>query len=81
MMRDLDRNSEHVDVWLGHQLLVVREHPADPERFACGTRGFRAVRAQCADFVVRQRTQGRDVGGGGPTPGGADTDDPDAQLR
>jgi hypothetical protein len=23
MVRDLDRNRDHVDVWLGHQLLVV----------------------------------------------------------
>ena len=81
MVRDLDRHRDHVDVWLGHQLLVVREHRADPEHFACGARRFRALRAQRADLVVRQRAQRRDVGGGGPTPGGADTDDPDAQLR
>jgi len=39
------------------------------------------VRAECPDLVVRQRAQCRDVGGGGPAPDGADTDDPDTQLR
>jgi len=79
MLRDLDRHRDHVDVRLGHQLLGVREHRAHAEHFACGTCRIGAVRAQRADLVVRQCPQRRDVGGGGPTPGGADTDDPDAQ--
>jgi hypothetical protein len=30
MVRDLDRNRDHIDAGLGHQLLVVCEHRADP---------------------------------------------------
>ena len=79
MVRDLDRDGHHVDVWLGHQLLVVREHRADPECFAGCAGGFHVVRAERGDLVVRQRPQCRDVSGGGPAPNRADPDDPDTQ--
>src|SRR5205085_9110623 len=81
MLRDLDRHRDDVDVSLRQQLLVVREHLAYSECFPRGTRGFRAVRAQRADFVVGQHTECGDVSGGGPPAGGTDTDDPDTQLR
>src|SRR5438477_1820054 len=81
MMRDLDRDRDHVDVRLGHQRLVVLKHCLNPERFPCGTRRLGAVCAQGPDLVVRKRLQGWDVGGCRPTSGGADADDPDAQLR
>ena len=35
---DLDGYRDHVDIWLCDQLLVVREHRADPEHIARGTR-------------------------------------------
>src|SRR5713226_9191164 len=37
---DLVAVTVKVDVWVGPQLLVVREHCADPEHFAGCTRGF-----------------------------------------
>ena len=81
MVRDLDRHRDYVDVWLGHEPLMVREHRGDPEQVAYGTGGLGTVRAECADLVVRQRAQCWDVGGGGPAAGGADADDPDANRR
>ena len=66
---------------LSNQLLVVGEHRAHPEHFPGRARGFRAVRAQRPDLVVRQRTQCRDVRGGSPAPDRADPDDPDTQHR
>jgi hypothetical protein len=81
MVRDPDRHSDHLNIWLGHQLLVVREHRADAEHFAYFARGLRGVRAECPDLVVGQRAQRRDVGGGGPAPDRAHPDDPDTQSR
>src|SRR3989475_6877397 len=81
MVRDLARNSDQIDVWLAHQLLVVREYHGDPEPFARFARGFRAVPAECPDLVVWQRAQRRDVGGRGPAPDGADPDNADTQRR
>ena len=80
MVRDLDRDSDHVDIGLGHQLIVMRKDRGDSERFAGRARGCRAGRAECPDLVVRQCAQGRDMRGGRPTPGGVDPDDPDAEL-
>src|SRR5207253_5757342 len=74
MLRDLDRDGDHVDVGLRHQLPVVYEHRADPERSAYCARGLRAAGAECPDLVVRKRAQRRNVGGGGPAPDGADSD-------
>jgi hypothetical protein len=81
MVRDLDGNSHYVDVRLGHQLLVLREHRSDTKRFPCCARRFRTMRAQCPDRVVRQRAQGRDVSSSGPAPDGADPDDSDTEGR
>ena len=55
MVRNFDRNGDHVDIWLGHHLLVVREHRAHPEHLTRTARGLGAVRAERADLVVRQR--------------------------
>src|SRR6266516_1883312 len=66
MVRDLDRHNDHVDVWSGHYLFVVREHRADPEHFGCRPRGCFAVRAECPDLVAGQSAERRDVGGRGP---------------
>jgi len=47
MTRDLDRNSDHVDAWLGHQQLVVGEHRADPEHVGSArSAGMCAMAAQ-----------------------------------
>src|SRR5439155_10692883 len=81
MLRGLDRDGDDVDVWLGYELLVVREHGADVECLACCARGLRAVRAECPDLVVRQRAQCRDVGVRRPAPDGADPDDPHTQRQ
>src|SRR5258707_1092758 len=79
MVRHLDGNSDHVDVWLDDQLLVVSKHCRDTKRISCCARRFLAARADRSDLVVRQRAQRRDMGGGRPPPGGVDPDDPDTQ--
>ena len=53
MVRHLDRDSDHVNVGLGHQLFVVRKHRINSERQAGSARGFRAGCAECPDLVVR----------------------------
>ena len=54
MVRNFDRNGDDVDVWLVHQLLVVREHRADLEHLTHNARGLGAVRTERADLVVRE---------------------------
>ena len=52
MLGHLDRHRDDVDVRLGHESFMIREHGAHAERLACRAGRFRARCAQCPDLVI-----------------------------